>query len=483
AIAKQEAGVTGKRAKMTKEQLEALEMLEKQHEINIDKIQEEKRKKREANEKEAAKVIYEQAKKAFDAQIQAREAQAEAEKLAAAQSSQTQKEYADKSKKIDADLLAARIEFTEDYIALMDSMPDKTKEQIAELEKLRTALQKLKLEQATNNLTDEPKSKKKKAWEDKTGLEKVQAYVSAVGDMVSKTQDMINGLEQSANLEIEAQFNRRYAALNDYYKKGLISEGQYNKEKDKLDKEKAKKELAVKKKYANLQMTMTLASIAADTAKGIMGIWAEWSELPIVAGIMTGLLGTVAAIQTGVAIKQRNAIMALSADGLEEGGRFNVRREQDGKVFDAEYVPDKRGIIDKPTILAGENGAEQVIPNDGLMNPNIRPVLDGLELARRRGRLRQIKIEEIFPAYRMQGREGGGYFNGKYLPNYADNPLANAMRERANEDNSLLTSLLQKLDARLDGGIIAQTYVTGKGSIGEAMTLQERMKRNVSRKL
>ena len=44
---------------------------------------------------------------------------------------------------------------------------------------------------------------------------------------------------------------------------------------------------------------------------------------------------------------------ARVASGRESGGRIDVEREQDGKRFNAEYAPDKRGFVDKPTVIVG----------------------------------------------------------------------------------------------------------------------------------
>jgi hypothetical protein len=88
--------------------------------------------------------------------------------------------------------------------------------------------------------------------------------------------------------------------------------------------------------------------------------------------------------------------------GREKGGKMTVEREQDGKIFDAEYEPDKRGFVKKPTVLVGESGEEFVVNADAVKNPTIKPILDIIDIAQKRGYAASLNLQQI------TGKESGG---------------------------------------------------------------------------
>jgi len=120
------------------------------------------------------------------------------------------------------------------------------------------------------------------------------------------------------------------------------------------DLEKKKEEIA--KKQAEREQKLALASIAINTAKAIMGIWADFPKVDFgaTAAIMTGFVSALGVTQ---------AAMVLSTPGYEEGfygDKFPVKREQDGKIFNAiNGGMSRSGLVDQPTtFLAGEQGKQ-----------------------------------------------------------------------------------------------------------------------------
>lgn len=99
------------------------------------------------------------------------------------------------------------------------------------------------------------------------------------------------------------------------------------------------------------------------------------------------------------------------APGREAGGYF-VTREQDGKEFNANYDPSARGYVNSPTVLVGESGKEWVASNDAVSNPTIKPFIDLLDSAQRKGTIRTIDVRP-YMAGMVQGRESGGYISNK----------------------------------------------------------------------
>jgi hypothetical protein len=138
-------------------------------------------------------------------------------------------------------------------------------------------------------------------------------------------------------------------------------------------------------------------------------------------------MGITGAAQLAAALAERNKVkrMTLSgaggsasasgsrvATGLESGGSIDVERKQDGKMFHADYDPDRRGFIDKPTVIVGEGGyghsKEWVASNAAVENPTVAPFIDIIDRAQRAGTIRTLDMNK-FLIQQAQGRASGGY--------------------------------------------------------------------------
>lgn len=86
--------------------------------------------------------------------------------------------------------------------------------------------------------------------------------------------------------------------------------------------------------------------------------------------------------------------------------------KQDGKMFHADYDPDRRGFIDKPTVIVGEGGyghsKEWVASNAAVENPTVAPFIDIIDRAQRAGTIRTLDMNK-FLIQQAQGRASGGY--------------------------------------------------------------------------
>ena len=102
---------------------------------------------------------------------------------------------------------------------------------------------------------------------------------------------------------------------------------------------------------------------------------------------------------------------ARVATGRQEGGKIDVRRAQDGKLFpDTDYDPDARGFIDHPTVIVGEGPAGQskewVASNAAVENPTVAPILDILDKSQQAGNIRTLDLNQAIRA-RMAGYASG----------------------------------------------------------------------------
>ncbi len=191
---------------------------------------------------------------------------------------------------------------------------------------------------------------------------------------------------------------------------------------EKLEKKKANEKLKIQKKYADVNFAMQAAQIVANTATSIMKAYSDMG--PVAGSIAAALMGVTGAAQLVVANAERQKVkrMTLSntgssssggsrvASGRESGGRIDVEREQDGKHFNAEYDPKKRGYVNHPTVLVGEGPAgrskEWVASNAALQNPTVAPLINILDAAQRAGNIRTFDLGKYLMA--MQGRQLGG---------------------------------------------------------------------------
>ena len=98
--------------------------------------------------------------------------------------------------------------------------------------------------------------------------------------------------------------------------------------------------------------------------------------------------------------------------GRQEGGFIDVSREQDKKRYLAKFIPNKRGYIDRPTVIVGDGpagkSAEWVASNDALQNPTIAPFIRLLDEAQQAGNIRTIDLNHLMRS-RMAGFESGGF--------------------------------------------------------------------------
>lgn len=192
---------------------------------------------------------------------------------------------------------------------------------------------------------------------------------------------------------------------------------------EKLEKKKANEKLKIQKKYADVNFAMQVAQIISNTAVSIMKAYSEMG--PIAGSVAAALMGVTGAAQLVVANAERQKVKRMTlngssgsssasgarvASGRESGGRIDVEREQDGKHFNAEYAPDKRGYVDHPTVIVGEGprgrSKEWVASNAALENPTIAPLISLMDAAQRAGQIRTFDMSKYLMA--MQGRALGG---------------------------------------------------------------------------
>ena len=230
--------------------------------------------------------------------------------------------------------------------------------------------------------------------------------------------NLSSGAVQALQQAEEANVDAKYDAEIEAAKKA-------GKDTTELEKKKADEKLKIQKKYADVNFAIKASQIIADTAVSIMKALSELG--PIAGPIAAALMGITGAAQLATANAERQRVKRMSlsgaggsasasgarvATGLESGGSIDVERRQDGKMFRADYDPDRRGFIDKPTVLVGEGGyghsKEWVASNAAVENPTVAPFIDIIDRAQRAGTIRTLDMNK-FLIQQAQGRASGGY--------------------------------------------------------------------------
>nr|DAT14627.1 MAG TPA: tail tape measure [Caudoviricetes sp.] len=224
----------------------------------------------------------------------------------------------------------------------------------------------------------------------------------------------VQALQQAEMDNVDAQYDAE------------IEAAQGNAEEvERLEKEKAQKKLDIQKKYADVNFAIKTSQIIADTAVSIMKAFADLG--PIAGAVAAALMGVTGIAQIASANAERKKVknMTLSggssssagsgqrvATGREDGGKIDVRRAQDGKLFaGADYDPDARGFIDKPTVIVGEGPAGQsrewVASNAAVENPTVGPILDMIDKSQQAGTIRTLDLSQVIRS-KMAGFSSGG---------------------------------------------------------------------------
>lgn len=316
---------------------------------------------------------------------------------------QVEKAYKDAQAQIDA-------EYTAKHSEQLAQQADKEKQarQALGFDKQSEYDQQLEqLQQALDNqyITQEEYEKKVQQMKKESFMKQAQYYTELFSNAVGALQNA-----EMANVDAKYDAEIKAAEGNTALQ-------------EKLEKKKANEKLKIQKKYADVNFAMQAAQIISNTATSIMKAYSEMG--PIAGSVAAALMGVTGAAQLAVANAERQKVKRMTlngsasgtssagsriASGRESGGRIDVEREQDGKHFNAEYSPGKRGYIDHPTVIVGEGpkgrSKEWVASNAALENPTIAPLIHLMDAAQRAGQIRTFDMGKYLMA--MQGRVLGG---------------------------------------------------------------------------
>ena len=379
-------------------------------------------------------------------------------------------QYAARRKKIENDTLLNEQE-RQQALTLLDQQAEEHRLQIRQQYGLVTQqeLYNAEMEQLKMHLQNKEISEEE--YEEAVKNMKIAKMKEAFDYYSNLTSGAAQALQQAEIANVDAKYDAEIEAAKNA-----------GKDTTELEKKKANEKLKIQKKYADVNFAIQAAQIIASTASAIAK---TFSELGFPAGIpAAALMGITGAAQLAAALAERNKVkrMTLSgaggsasasgarvATGLESGGSIDVERRQDGKMFRADYAPDKRGFIDKPTVLVGEGGyghsKEWVASNAAVENPTVAPFIDIIDRAQRAGTIRTLDMNK-FLIQQAQGRASGGYVT----------PTVNDVRGVVKDSykDTLIERLTDVLDRLSSDGIPASVSLN---EIEQKQQLQDKARR------
>ena len=283
------------------------------------------------------------------------------------------------------------------------------------------------------------------------GLDETYQIVTALGNAFGEVSKLMAAMEQRDLKAFTRSQEKRKKAIENRVKAGQLSEEQAAAATQKIDEETEARTEELQNKQAKREKALGAFNITISTAVAV----AKALEAGAIIGpILAGVIAAMGAVQLAT-------LLATPLPGAEKGGLL-IERQQDGKRYRAGYDPDRRGPVDRPTVLVGENGTEYVVPAEGYENPTIRPILDIMERARRSGTIREINLPAALAASGvLPGRAVGGYVQSSVSgTTSATAPVSSANAIDAELLRSTKTAV-DKLNARLDSPIIAQVAMAG----------------------
>ncbi len=145
------------------------------------------------------------------------------------------------------------------------------------------------------------------------------------------------------------------------------------------------------------------------------------------------------------------------AKGLESGGSIDIVRSQDGKKFpSAVYAPDKRGYINRPTVIVGDGpvgqSREWVASNAAVNNPTVAPILDLIDHSQQAGTIRTLDLDQAIRSRLI------GYSSGGTITNH---PITTMSSNKSDETSSpVLERFVQVIEKLERNGIPASVVLT-----------------------
>ena len=157
-------------------------------------------------------------------------------------------------------------------------------------------------------------------------------FMDKATELLSSINDIADGFSERDKERVQTNHDEAITANDDKLSKGLISQKAHDNEVKRLDKQLDKEKQKIARDQAIRERLMATISIGMNTAKAIMGIWADFPKMDfgISAGIASGIVGALGLAQAAAVWAQP---MPKAAKGMllqgpsHSGGGVNVNAE------------------------------------------------------------------------------------------------------------------------------------------------------------
>lgn len=170
-------------------------------------------------------------------------------------------------------------------------------------------------------------------------MDMFMSYADKVQEFTSSWNQIQANIDAQRMQEWEETQEAQKATLDRRLAAGVISQKQYDRKVEELDRDLDKKKAVIARQQAIRERTSSLFSVALNTAQAIMKVW---SEVPVYAApAMTAVVAGVGAAQTA-------AILSQPLPKARRGGRVQgATHEQGGVLIEAE--DDERIVAAQPS--------------------------------------------------------------------------------------------------------------------------------------
>lgn len=183
-------------------------------------------------------------------------------------------------------------------------------------------------------------------------IDRIKTFSDYALDAFSSIVDILDNISDSELKEAQKSKEQQEQLLDEQLSNQLISQEDYDKKKESLDKEYDEKEKQIKLEQWRREKALNISQAVMKGALAVLDILAKNAGIPLLAGALIAATAATTALQIG----------AIASEP-------------------APYA--KGGYTKEPTILVGEDGQEWVAPNRFLSDPVTAPVISALEAYRR----------------------------------------------------------------------------------------------------
>lgn len=445
-----EVGLFGKkREDLSKEQLSALEQLEKQHAENMQKLSTKEAiialKELDLNQSESIKHL---------------EERRISEKMG-------EQQYRDELLKIEIDYLNKRLRInglSSEKIAEINKQINKvTAEGISNKGQAReTVINKFNIKSLKDQKEEELSVIK--YYEDQKIITEDEAlkirkqindqYLASSIESFSKANDAIQQVGGNLTGAMTNFQSAEEDAISRKYDKQIKAAEGNSKLQKKLEAKKEEEVNKIRAKYADKQFAVQTAQIISETSLAAMRAYSALAGIPVV-GPALGAAAAAAAITYGasqikVAKEQRDA----AKEGYQSGG-FTSSSSRDDK---------EAGVVHTNEFVANANAVR---------NPSVRKFLDVFDMAQKNGSIHMLNTTQILEKVRSETNRG--YQSGGYTPSTDSSRNIEKTLISIIENN---TNAMDRMVTQIDNGIEAYSVISGdNGSYRQTQKYESYIKR------